>query len=198
MSARSARRFRLAVIFITAAILAVGSAWLRMVLKRSEADEMNSIIRTDPDYHLDNFRYFRLKATGEADYEMTGKKMTHYPDKDSMLINFPVMESLDQRKRLQVTYADWAYIEDENSKIHMHENVVVIRPPTPDSETFRMITEYLLVLPDEDIMRTDRKVVAYQGESSMTAVGMESNNATRELFLLSHAKVVYPPKQQKK
>ncbi|MCL1886968.1 MAG: LPS export ABC transporter periplasmic protein LptC [Betaproteobacteria bacterium] len=198
MKARTARRFRLTVIFAIAVILVAGSAWLNMVLKRSAVNETSGLPRTDPDYYIDNFRYFKLKLTGKADYELTGKKMTHYPDNDSYLINFPVMESLDERQRLQVTYSDWAYIEDENSKIHMHENVAVLRPPTKDTEAFRMTTEYLLVLPDEDIMRTDREVIAYQGAATMTAVGMESNNATRELFLLSRAKVVYPPVKPKK
>ncbi len=198
MSARSARRFRLTAVFALTAILAVGSAWVHMVLKRSAKSERTGVQRTDPDYYLDNFRYFKLKITGEPNYELTGKKMTHYPDNDSTLINFPVMESMDERQRLQISYADWAYAEDENSKIHLHENVVVIRPPTKDTEAFRMTTEYLLVLPDEDLMRTDREVTAYQGASTMRGGGMESNNATRELFLLSRAKVVYPPQENKK
>ncbi|MDL2283949.1 LPS export ABC transporter periplasmic protein LptC [Oxalobacter sp. OttesenSCG-928-P03] len=197
MRGRTARRFRLITIFAIAATLAVSSAWLNMVLKKSAADETTGIPREEPDYYLDNFRHFKLKLTGEPDYELTGKKMTHYPDNDSSLINFPVMESLDEQKRLQVTYSDWAYIEDENSKIHMHENVVVLRPPTAETEAFRMTTEYLLVLPNEDIMRTDREVIAYQGTATMTGIGMESNNATRELFLLSRAKVVYPPKSKR-
>ena len=197
MNARSAYRFRLTAIFAFAVSLAASSAWLNMVLKKSAADEAADS-REKPDYYIDHFRHFRLKKTGKADYELTGKKMTHYPDNDSYLINFPVMESLDEQQRLQIAHSDWAYVEDENSKIHMHENVVVLRPPAKNSETFRMTTEYLLVLPDEDIMRTDREVTAYKGTATMTASGMESNNATRELFLLNRAKIVYPPVKSKK
>jgi len=198
MSALSAHRFRLTAIFAIALILAVGSAWVNMVLKKNAGDEKSRVAHGTPDYYMDNFRHFTLKLTGDADYELTGKKMTHYPDNDTYLINFPVVESRDEKQRLQISYSDWAYIEDENSKIHMHENVVVIRPPTRDRDAFRMTTDYLLVLPDEDIMRTDREVTAYQGTSTMTGMGMESNNATRELFLLSRTKVVYPPANRKK
>lgn len=198
MSARNARRFRLTAIFILAFILAAGGIWLNMVLKKDAAHETAGLPRTDPDYYMDNFRHFKLKLTGEADYELTGKKLTHYPDNHSYLVNFPVMESIDDRKRLQITYSDWAYAEDENSKIHMHENVVLLRPPTPDTEAFRLTTDYLLFLPDESIMRTDREVFAYQGEATMNGIGMESNNATREFFLLSRAKVVYPPRKPAK
>lgn len=195
MKASSALRLRLVMIFAVAVALAGGSAWLNMVLKKSAADGSARMQRTEPDYYMDNFRLFKLKLTGEADYELTGKKMTHYPDTDSYLVNFPVIESLDDRRRLQITYSDWAYAEDENSKIHMHENVVVLRPATSDTKASRMITDYLLVLPDEDIMRTDREVIAYQGAETITGIGMESNNATREVFLLNRVRAVYPPKQ---
>lgn len=79
----------------------------------------------------------------------------------------------------------------------MHENVVVFRAPTPKTAAFRMTTDYMLVLPDEDIMRTDQPVTAYQGTSTMNGIGMESNNATREVFLFNRAKVVYPPAKPK-
>ena len=197
MRKRSARRFQLTVIFAIAAVLAIGSIWLNMVFKKSATDAAR-IQRTDPDYYMDNFRLFKLKVTGEADYELTGKKMTHYPDNDSYLINFPVMESVDDKNRLQVTYSDWAYAEDENSKVHMHENVVVLRPATSSTQPFRLITDYLLVLPDEDVMRTDREVITYQGAETITGIGMESNNATREFFLLDRVKAIYPPKQNAK
>jgi len=42
-------------------------------------------------------------------------------------------------------------------------------------------------------MRTDRAVTVHKGAKTISAVGMESSNATRELFLLNRAKVVYPP-----
>ncbi len=197
MRKSSARRFQLVVIFVIAAILAIGGIWLNMVFKKDASNAFNSQ-RTDPDYYMDNFRLFKLKTTGEADYELTGKKMTHYPDNDSYLINFPVMESVDDKKRLQVTYSDWAYAEDENSKVHMHENVVVLRPATSNTQSFRMITDYLLVLPDEDIMRTDREIVSYQGAETISGIGMESNNATREFFLLNRVKAIYPAKQNAK
>lgn len=198
MKAQSARRFRLTAIFAISAILALGSVWLNMVLKRSAGDNVTAASKETPDYYMDNFRYFKLKFTGEADYELKGKKLTHYPDNDAYLVNFPVMESLDEQQRLQITYSDWAFAEDENSKIHLHDNVLVLRPPTSDSAAFRMTTEYMLFLPNEDIMRTDLEVIAYEGTAKMTGIGMEANNATRELFLLSQVKVVYPPVKSKK
>lgn len=197
MRARHARRFRLIAIFILAFALAASGVWLNMALKKADK-EAALLARTDPDYYMDNFRHFTLKLTGEADYTLTGKKWIHYPDNHSYLVKFPVMESLDNKKRLQITYADWAYAEDENSKIHMHENVVILRPPTPNTEAFRLTTDYLLFLPDENIMRTDREIVAYQGRAVMNGTGMEANNATRELFLLSRTKVVYPPRKPTK
>ena len=190
---RLTQHFRLIVVFTLATVLAASAVWLNVVMKRGAFAEAKSAAPDKPDYSFDNFRYFRIKPDQPADYKLTGKKIAHYPGNESYLVNFPVLESLDERQRLQIVYSDWAYLEDENSKMHMHENVVVLRPQTKGSEAFRLTTEYLLYFPDEEIMRTDVDVTVHKGESRMYATGMESNNATSELFLLNRAKVVYPP-----
>lgn len=188
-------RSRYVISILVALALALCSFWLHMVLK--SPDSRDKTLRTDPDYHMDNFRNFTVKFTGEPSSLISGKKLTHYPDNDSSIINFPIIESIDQQKRLQITYSDWAYLEDEKSKLHMHENVVVLRPGDQKIEPFHMTTDYLLILPDEDLMRTDQPVEAYQGQRYLNGVGMESNNATRELFVLDRVKMIYPPKMKK-
>ena len=193
MSLRSTQHFRLIVIFILATVLAASAAWLNMVMKRSVSTEAKSSDPARPDYYFDDFRYFRIKPNQPADYKLTGKKIAHYPVNDSYLVEFPVLISLDEQQRQQIAYSDWAYLEDENSKMHMHENVVVLRPRTKDSPAFRLATEYLLYFPDEEIMRTDVEVNVQRGETNISANGLESNNATREMFLLNRAEVVYPP-----
>ena len=198
MNLRLTQHFRLIAVFALATALAGSAMWLNMVMKRSASIEAKSLAPDRPDYSFHNFRYFRIKANQSADYKLTGREIAHYPGNDSYLVKFPVMETLDKRQRLQVAYSDWAYLEDENSKMHMHENVVVLRPPTKETEAFRLTTEYLLYFPDEEVMRTDIDVKILKGEADMSAIGMESNNATREIFLLDRAKVVYPPAKSRK
>jgi lipopolysaccharide export system protein LptC len=184
------------IVLALALALATASAWVSIVFTRYVARDLQAQ-REEPDYIVDDFRHYRIRQTGEPIYEITGRKLTHYPRNDTYLINFPVMESVTRKGIAQTLYSDWAYLEDENSKVHLHENVVLIRPPTPKNDTLRMLTDYLLLFPDEDRMQTDRKVVAYQGEQTLSGVGMDSNTATRELSLHSQVKAVYPPPKKR-
>ena len=55
-------------------------------------------------------------------------------------------------------------------------------------------TEYLLLLPDEDIARTDKPVEITMGQSIMTGTGMIANNATQEFQLLHNVRGTYQPR----
>lgn len=188
-------RSRYIISLLVIGTLVLCSFWLHMVLKTP--DTRDRMLRTDPDYYMDNFRNFTVKFSGEPSNLISGKKLTHYPDNDSSIINFPIIETIDQAKRLQVTYSDWAYLEDEKSKLHMHENVVVLRSGDPKVAPSHMTTDYLLLLTDEDLMRTDLPIETYQDQRYLSGIGMESNNTTRELFLLDRVKMIYPPKIKK-
>ena len=49
----------------------------------------------------------------------------------------------------------------------------------------KLESEYLLLLPDQDSMKTDKPVKMTTDTSKVTAVGMTANNAAEQLQLLS-------------
>jgi lipopolysaccharide export system protein LptC len=49
-------------------------------------------------------------------------------------------------------------------------------------------TSYLHVIPDQDLAKTDREVTLISGNSTVKSVGLEFNNATRSLKLLSQVR----------
>ena len=51
-----------------------------------------------------------------------------------------------------------------------------------------MYTSFLHVIPDKDLVKTDREVTLVSGNSTVKSVGLEFNNKTRELKLLSNVK----------
>jgi lipopolysaccharide export system protein LptC len=73
--------------------------------------------------------------------------------------------------------------------------VHIDRPATPTSEHFHVKSDYLLVLPDDDVMQTDKPVDITLGTSTLTGTGMLANNATRELRVLSNVHATYQPPQ---
>jgi lipopolysaccharide export system protein LptC len=49
----------------------------------------------------------------------------------------------------------------------------------------------MLLLPDEDVMQTDKPVEILFGQSKLTGTGMFANNATRELRVSSNVHGTY-------
>jgi 4-hydroxybenzoate polyprenyltransferase len=65
---------------------------------------------------------------------------------------------------------------------------------TATAAPLRADTDYAVVLPDRDIVRTDWPVTIVQGGSRLTGVGMEIDNRTRQLQVNSQVRaVVLPP-----
>src|SRR5947208_1034295 len=82
----------------------------------------------------------------------------------------PVVRSLDVERPPMTAVADRARLEDLNSKLHMLDHVRIERPATPQVQPFRLVTEHLLILPDEDIMQSELAVDITLGDSHMSGV----------------------------
>lgn len=190
---KSALRIRLAIIFAAVLLLALGSMWCNMVFRKNASDSEVLTQRSDPDFIVENFRYFRFKPDGQPQYEAIGTKMTHFPVEDSYLIDNPVIYSMNDYSQLQTIHSQTAYIEDFNTKIHMRDDVVMDREASARRKPFRLTSEYVLIYPDDEIMTSDKEVIIHDGNSVMTGIGMQAHNATSELQIFSNAKVIYTP-----
>ena len=190
---KSVQRVRLAIIFTIILVVTLCSMWVNMVVRKSAADADALAQRTAPDYIVEKFRYYRINPDGTPQYEAIGTKLTHFPVEDSYLIDKPVIYSLSDYGQLQTIRSETAYVEDFNSKIHMHDNVVMDREPSARKGPVRLTTEYALIYPDDEIMTSDRKVTITDARSVMTGLGMQANNATGELEIFNRARITYNP-----
>ena len=188
------RRFGALPLLLLAAVLALGSFWLLEVMRKSGKETGPSAARVDPDYYVENFNFVRLSATGEAQYNISGKRMVHNPADDTHTVELPVINSLSRERPPMTARADRARIEPDATRVHMYDKVRIDRPKTPTSTLFHLESDYLLVLPDEDIMRTDKPVRMTLGDSQLNGTGMVANNATGEVQLASRVQATLPPK----
>jgi lipopolysaccharide export system protein LptC len=188
------RRFGALPLLILAVVLALGSFWLLEIMRKSSKDSSPAVARVDPDYFVENFNFVRLSAAGEAQYNISGKRMVHNPANDTHTVELPVINSLSRERPPMTARAERALIEPDGSQVHMYDQVRIDRPKTPTSNLFHMESDYLLVLPNEDIMRTDKPVRMTLGESQLNGTGMVANNATGEVQLASRVQASLPPK----
>ncbi|MET3116697.1 lipopolysaccharide export system protein LptC [Undibacterium sp. GrIS 1.8] len=199
----SADRFRVWVGIIMLGVIAMGSFWVLQVLRKSDEEgNMRSAARTDPDYYVENFNFIRLSNKGQANFHVTGSRLTHNPQYDNFEITQPRINSFDKDKTPVTVRADRGLVEQktaqlseqakaqveintQSDEIHLYDNVQVVRPESDTTKYMQLNTDYLLLLPDLNTMKTDHPVTLYSQNSETHAVGMTANNETQETQLLS-------------
>lgn len=187
----STRRFRLLAILAPMVAVALGSFWLLEVTRRNAGDEAPGAVRAEPDFYVENFNYIKIAQDGKVQYHFSGQRLTHNPQDDSYDIQHPVVVSVGNAPAPMTMRSERAHVNSDSSQVHMYDNVHMDRPASADSVHMHLTSEYLLVLPDDDVMRTDKPVQINYDKSVLNGTGMFANNATREFRLASNVHGTY-------
>jgi lipopolysaccharide export system protein LptC len=192
-------RFRIWLAVIILGVITLGVIWVMEVVSRNAGDEQNrSSARAAPDYYVEKFNFIRLSNNGKANYHVTGERLVHLPRNDNIEITHPQINSFDENRTPLHLRAELAVVSQksttttpkrEHDEVHLYDQVSVERPEGLNSQFMRLETNYLLLLPDDDLIKTDRPVLVKTGTIESTAVGMVANNATQQLDLLSKVKM---------
>ncbi|MFZ6750643.1 LPS export ABC transporter periplasmic protein LptC [Undibacterium sp. Ren11W] len=191
----TADQFRIWLGVVLLALVALASFWILKTL-RQNGDDANarSSVRSEPDYYVEKFNFIRLPNNGQANVSIVGDKLTHYPRSDDLEIQQARINSFSADKSPVNIRALRAVIEQkstqttpirEHDQIHLLGDVQVERPATRTSSFMQLNSDYLLVLPDENTMKTDTAVTMITTTSEIHAVGMTADNNTQQVQLLS-------------
>lgn len=176
-------RFSTTRIFPLALMLAL--ALLTFYLERTVRDDESppALRRHDPDYIVTNFTTTTYTGEGAVETVMSAERMVHYPDDDTTELFAPrVVYAKPQQPRFSVR-AERGELSRDGDEIFLYGDVVLVRDAAANRPEARMTTEFLHVLRDRSLVRTDRLVKIVEGGRSLEGRGMEYNNASRELVL---------------
>jgi len=190
---RTAHRWRLLLLMLFAVFCAFGSFWLVQVMQ-GEENGPGANAGNEPDYIIDNFSWVRMSENGKPRYVISGERLTHHPVDNTALVDKPVVQSLTVEHPPMTMTAERALVSQNQNQIDLTGNVDIKRPAGAKSEPLRIRTEALTVLPDEDIVKTDKAIEMQLGASSVTGVGMVANNATQQVHLGGRGQIIYPPR----
>ena len=177
------RRYPALLLLAAGSLLAAISFWALEVTRRSSDESQPKGARSDPDYFVEDFSYTRLAPDGKAQYLVSGSKLIHYPTDDSSVVLKPTVRSYSDKRDPMTLQAKRARITKDQREVHLYENVSMERPQAKGSEPLQIESDYMLALPDEDIVKTDRQVTIRLGGSKLVGTGMVADNARRQLTL---------------
>ncbi|MBI3285352.1 MAG: LPS export ABC transporter periplasmic protein LptC [Burkholderiales bacterium] len=195
----TADRFRIWLGVALLALATLAGLWMLEAIRRNGDDGHDrAAARLDPDYYVEQFNFIKLSNTGKANYHITGERLTHLPRADNFEISQPRISSFDEQNTPLHIRAERAIVEQKSSEVfpkreqdqvHLYDQVSVERPAGANARYMRLQTDYLLLLPDADLIKTDRAVLLSTDNSETHATGMLADNNSQQLQLLSKVRV---------
>jgi len=175
------------------ALLVGLTLWLNQLVQ-GPTTRADGSLRHDPDLMVDNFNARKLGVDGQVLYTLAARKMVHYPDDDSSLLESVTVEAFEPRQPKMTVTADRGRLEQGGDRVSIEGNVVIVREADAKNESARLTTDKLLVLPDEGIARTSSEVTLESPSGRAHATGLEIDNRARTMKL-ERVRATYKPKR---
>ena len=158
-----------------------------------EPTPSNGSRRHDPDSIVENFSAVKLNKQGTPHFIMSAKKMLHYPDDESTTLEVPHITLLAEDSPPLVATAEIGSISKNGDELFLQGGVEVLRGVAPEHGQLKLQTESLRIIPDQDLARSDTAVRLTEAHTTVNATGLDLNNKTRTIKLLSKVKSEYVP-----
>jgi len=174
--------------FIAAAlliILVIGTWWAADYAQRSIPIDPPRRVTHEPDSWANNFVMVRTDPAGIAVNRIEGERMVHYPDDDSYHFTAPRAVGQQPGSPVTVGRSKTAIMDKGGSRITMQGNAHLHRPPGGDRSALDVKSTELILLPDENVVYTDKPALVVNGKSTMNGKGMRYDNKTRNLQVFS-------------
>jgi lipopolysaccharide export system protein LptC len=149
----------------------------------NEEDSHPALRRHDPDYLIVNFTTTTYNREGAAESMLSAARMVHFPDDDTTELTSPrVVQTKPDEPKMTVR-ADRGKLSRDGEDIYLYDNVVLEREAGAGQSAATLTTEYLQVVRDRSLLRTDREVKIVEETRALSGRGMEYNNDTRHFTL---------------
>lgn len=170
------------------AALASVTFWLDQAIQESSRTAETE--RADPDVIVDNIVARRMDAAGNVKHTLYATRMTHFPADDSTRLLLPRFVSEASRAPVTIT-SKTARVSSGGDDVYFEDDVVVTRAAYEERSEMQLRTEFLHVIPDAHIARTDRPVTITDAHTVAHAIGLELDSEARTVKFLSQFRGTY-------
>lgn len=169
-------------------ILALLTLWLRQAAELAP-EGASSADSKQPDAIADNLSIVRLGSNGKPQYSMSAKRLLHYTRDNVSMLESPRFDKRDADGVQTVITANRGRISMNSEEAFFYGDVRMTR--TGAQRELKASTEYLHVIPSQNVIRSDQQVTIDNGGARLSGVGLEINKASGQISLQSQIKGTY-------
>ena len=153
---------------------------------------MDGSNRHDPDYTMNNFVTTQTDITGKLRYVLAATEMLHYPDDDSTVLQRPRYTQYTVNKPYTQIEALRGYVSSNGKEVELVDNVKVVRQAFEGKGEMEVLTEKLVIIPDQELATTNSAVLIKQAPKTVIrAKGMVFDKKNQTVKLFNRVKVHY-------
>jgi lipopolysaccharide export system protein LptC len=171
-------------------LLALLTWWLDARVRMPDT-RTDAASEKDPEFYVEGFMAVRMNPDGTRRYELAGTRLTHYSEERGSLLESPSLLYYDYERAPVKVSSDTAEVEGGGKNVYFRGNVTIARQAFANSPPLGVATDYLHVIPDEEIAETDQPVTMTEGNSTVRSVGLKFDNKARKIWLLSKVEAHY-------
>ncbi len=187
INTRSAIAFPIALL----AVLAILTAWINYTVQ-PPTPKLDGSGRHDPDYIVSNFVTTQTDINGSLRYKLAAAEMKHFPDNDATDLINPRYTQYTSGKPYTQVEGLHGQVSSNGERVQLTKQVKVTRQAFADKGEMTVETEYLDILPNQDLVKTDKPVVIRQAPKTViNAVGMIYEKNKYTVTLLHKVKAHY-------
>ena len=170
-------------------LLAVLSYWLENKVKLSALKE--TVLGHVPDVIVEDLEATKFGLDGKPHQSLSAQRLLHYADDDSAKLVEPRFLLAAPGQADWHVSSKWALFSDNGQDVYLHDDVKVVRDAYGQHSRMDMATNYLHLDPDKHFGDTNLPVRIRDAKTDIHAVGMNFNDETGVVKLLSHVHVDY-------
>ncbi|HNU65917.1 MAG TPA: LPS export ABC transporter periplasmic protein LptC [Methylotenera sp.] len=182
------------------AILAILAAWINLIVQ-PPTPKPDGSSRHDPDYIVNNFVTTQTDINGKLRYTLAASEMKHFPDNDATELKQPRYTQYTIDKPYTRVEGQRGDVSSNGEEVKLYDQVKVTREAFAEKGEMTVETDYLEILPNQNLVRTDRPVIIRQAPKTVIhATGMIYEKDKNTVTLLHKVKAHYerPPLKKSK
>ncbi|MFZ4481801.1 MAG: LPS export ABC transporter periplasmic protein LptC [Rhodoferax sp.] len=179
-------------------VLALGTYWLIRSTPQLALPESQAPLRHEADYFMRKFSVKTFDEAGRLKSEVVGTDARHFPDTDTLEIDFVRIRSFGEEGRLTTATAKRALANGDASEVQLFGDAHVVREPATDKTgqfqprgEFR--GEFLHAFLKTERIKSHMPVELIRGNDRFTADALDFDNTDRVMQLQGHVKGTMQP-----